>query len=851
MFKNDGDLEIERTRYLNWLNSEELDGVDEIFNLEKSLKDGITLLYIIERIKPGTVDWDKVEFKTVNKFKMLANCNYLVRLCENELMLPITGIGGRDIVDGNETLLFSLLWLLMRECYISKFGPKSDDEVKNWADTFLMEGDQTPIEYAELAELQYAIVLFRGDYGEVFLGEAEDEDMVDCPTVPGDFNEMLAPVLPRLGPLRFGFEGFRKSGKKASLSSLVGEEGAEEDGMCARNACDEIDLHRLVQNEGKVDECKKANLGGLVLQTASTAGSEGDGDVKGQDSEPAGLSITFQTPQKQALKMKLGPKKSTKINQKIDPEEENEHKKQQPGSHQSSKLKSTSKKRHKEKFQKPQTSEPSKKDSKERTWEDMFSKPAPAFQSDDQSEEDFTIVEGSNYNKNFNNVPMMHADQDDDNEGREFGDIEADFELGYNPAPNLKSDEVDENEDFLVEDSAKMLPDWEGLGVGDSGVNFFGSKTAKKWNKSGRSTVEFLKERLVKSDFKDIISESFEAEEHEKLEKIGLSTDQVTESMISKIDKEVQEAFEEAQNGARRARKPPKTEQDGMTLLEMMADQKDPVAQEILKKCLGKNYFSRFKVGNSKALIPFYLKLSQKHSMDLDLALLKVNRYFAKRFEKIKKKNFQALAGVQESEKSLKFNFERKLKYVDFKVRRVKLKLGVAQSDPKKQKEYLVDGMSKLKDHIPQLGVKDRLILERMKRCVLGEDYDPKSFKHQTTSLDKPPRYLEPGFGKIDDKLKSVFYQKALLSRLAKKKSDVEKLKDERIGVLFCEFMKENDYPELEEINDFTIKRFLREKEQDALRAKYTHRMGRGSYLNVVDEESAQKSGGKGRKTIG
>lgn len=93
-------------------------------------------------------------------------------------------MGGRDIVDGNTNLLFGILWMLMRESYIAKHGPKSENELQHWADGFLEEPLVKDFEVfeEELDELPYAVVLYRGDEGEVFMGD--DVDLLECPQMP-------------------------------------------------------------------------------------------------------------------------------------------------------------------------------------------------------------------------------------------------------------------------------------------------------------------------------------------------------------------------------------------------------------------------------------------------------------------------------------------------------------------------------------------------------------------------------------------------------------------------------------------------------------------------------------------
>lgn len=58
-------------------------------------------------MKPGSVDWDKVNrppFKQMGgKMKQLENCNYAVEVGKT-FKFSLVGIGGQDIHDCNETL---------------------------------------------------------------------------------------------------------------------------------------------------------------------------------------------------------------------------------------------------------------------------------------------------------------------------------------------------------------------------------------------------------------------------------------------------------------------------------------------------------------------------------------------------------------------------------------------------------------------------------------------------------------------------------------------------------------------------------------------------------------------------
>ena len=64
-----------------WCNSL---GIEDLYinNLYEEFKDGISLLKIIEKVKPNSVDWKKAEKTPNNKFKKLANTKLCVDLCK-------------------------------------------------------------------------------------------------------------------------------------------------------------------------------------------------------------------------------------------------------------------------------------------------------------------------------------------------------------------------------------------------------------------------------------------------------------------------------------------------------------------------------------------------------------------------------------------------------------------------------------------------------------------------------------------------------------------------------------------------------------------------------------------------
>ena len=65
-------------------------------------------MQLFDKIKPGIVDWDKVNKgpalkKMGGNMKKLENCNYAVDLAQ-KMGFSVVGIAGSDLRDGNKTL---------------------------------------------------------------------------------------------------------------------------------------------------------------------------------------------------------------------------------------------------------------------------------------------------------------------------------------------------------------------------------------------------------------------------------------------------------------------------------------------------------------------------------------------------------------------------------------------------------------------------------------------------------------------------------------------------------------------------------------------------------------------------
>jgi plastin-1 len=139
LFDSEGDREARA--FALWLNSL---GVEPfVNNLFDDLTDGLILLQAIDKVKPGSVEWKKVNRPApiTSKFKKVENCNY-VTVLGKAMKFSLVGIQGSDLVDGNKKLTLALVWQLMREHIVQTLKSLSsggveitDNDMINWANS--------------------------------------------------------------------------------------------------------------------------------------------------------------------------------------------------------------------------------------------------------------------------------------------------------------------------------------------------------------------------------------------------------------------------------------------------------------------------------------------------------------------------------------------------------------------------------------------------------------------------------------------------------------------------------------------------------------------------------------------
>ncbi|KAJ3281291.1 hypothetical protein HK104_000099 [Borealophlyctis nickersoniae] len=146
LFSSEGDREARA--FALWLNSLGLEPF--VNNLFDDLQDGLILLQAMDKVRPGLVDWKKVNKAPVSsKFKKVENTNYVVVLGKS-LKFSLVGIQGSDLTDGNKTLTLGLVWQLMREHVITTLKSLTsggveitDADMVKWANETVARGGKS------------------------------------------------------------------------------------------------------------------------------------------------------------------------------------------------------------------------------------------------------------------------------------------------------------------------------------------------------------------------------------------------------------------------------------------------------------------------------------------------------------------------------------------------------------------------------------------------------------------------------------------------------------------------------------------------------------------------------------
>ena len=132
MLEDDDEGGREERSFRTWINSLKLEGVKKVNNLYEECRSAILLLKMIDKIKPGTVQWKKVELKTKNPFKISVNCQEVIDASKRS-GYRIISIGNKDIQEGKKKHILAIVWQLMKAHTLSIIGEKSEEELIQWA----------------------------------------------------------------------------------------------------------------------------------------------------------------------------------------------------------------------------------------------------------------------------------------------------------------------------------------------------------------------------------------------------------------------------------------------------------------------------------------------------------------------------------------------------------------------------------------------------------------------------------------------------------------------------------------------------------------------------------------------
>jgi plastin-1 len=115
---DDDDVEGSRDEraFRFWINSLALEDV-YINDLIEDVKTGVVVLKVLDKLKPGAVEWKKIDKNPNNTFKKGINCGQVIEISK-KLGLKIPGIGGSDFVDGNKKNIIAVVWQLVRLNYL-------------------------------------------------------------------------------------------------------------------------------------------------------------------------------------------------------------------------------------------------------------------------------------------------------------------------------------------------------------------------------------------------------------------------------------------------------------------------------------------------------------------------------------------------------------------------------------------------------------------------------------------------------------------------------------------------------------------------------------------------------------
>jgi hypothetical protein len=135
----DDDIEgaREERAFRMWINSL---GVPDLYinNLYEESKTGVLLCKVIDKVKPGTVNWKIIDKNPKNPFKATVNCQEVIDASKKS-KYTIVGIGAQDIREGNKKYILAIVWQIMRAHTLQVIGGKTEEELVSWGNERVSE----------------------------------------------------------------------------------------------------------------------------------------------------------------------------------------------------------------------------------------------------------------------------------------------------------------------------------------------------------------------------------------------------------------------------------------------------------------------------------------------------------------------------------------------------------------------------------------------------------------------------------------------------------------------------------------------------------------------------------------
>jgi|LauGreDrversion4_2_1035121.scaffolds.fasta_scaffold85354_2 plastin-1 len=126
----DGEGSRDERTFRHWMNSIGIEGV-QVNNLYEDCRSGVIILKVLDKLKPGSVNWKKVTENTTSKFKKLDNCNETIE-ASKKAGFTIVSLHGMSILDGHRQSILAIVWQLMRCHTLQLIKGKTEEDLIKW-----------------------------------------------------------------------------------------------------------------------------------------------------------------------------------------------------------------------------------------------------------------------------------------------------------------------------------------------------------------------------------------------------------------------------------------------------------------------------------------------------------------------------------------------------------------------------------------------------------------------------------------------------------------------------------------------------------------------------------------------